>query len=127
LKELGSCLSSEPDLVMVQVITPVAVVAEALAAGVAAGGVGVQWFAETLKAGKAGRDAGVQIDQYLVMAGQGFVADKDGCQLRVGLAEAAVGQEALIVVGPEQAVEVLRLAGVRDPDMDADGLLWPLW
>ena len=57
----------------------------------AAGGVGVQGFAETLKASEARRDAGVQVDQHLVMAGQGLVADEDGCQLRVGLADAAMG------------------------------------
>ena len=60
------------------------------------------------------------------MAGQGFVADEDGCQFRVGLTDPAVGQKTLIVVGPEQSVEVLRLAGVRDPNVNADGVR-PLW
>lgn len=86
---------------VVQVITPITVVAETLTASVAAGCFQTQGFAEAFETGEPGRDARVEVDQYLIMVRQGFVTYEDRGQHWIGLADAAVGQETLIVVGPE--------------------------
>ena len=117
----GRGTSSEVDLVVVQGVAPVAVVAEAFPAGGGDGGVRVQGFAETLEAGEVGGNGGVEVDQDLVMVGPGGRADEDGGQFRVDLADASMGEEAVVVEGPQQAVEVFRQDGVGDLDVDARG------
>lgn len=115
-----SRFGSEPNPVMLQRVAAVAVIAEALAPGEAGGGVVVDGLAETLEAAEELRDLAREVDQDLILGvGRTVAADEDGCQLRVGLTNPTVGQEAVLAEGPEQTIQMLGLPWVGTVDQRA--------
>jgi hypothetical protein len=110
----------ESNLVMLQGVAAIAVVAEAAAAGEAGGRVLVDGLAETLEAAEELRDLAREVDQDLILGlGRAVAADENRCKLGVGLTDASVGQETVLAEGPEQTIQMLGLPGVGTVDQHA--------
>jgi hypothetical protein len=117
---LAATCTLERYLVMMQLVTPVAIVTEALTTCSTNDGVQVDGFAKPLEPAEELGNLQVQIDEHLIFFRRGSaVANEDGRELRVGPPDPSVGQEALLAEGPEQTVDVLRLSAVGREDENA--------
>ena len=112
----------EPDVVVVERVTAVAVVAEAPARGAAHGWVVVDRLAKAFEALEKGGNLQPEVDQHLVLLARPLVmADQDRGECPIGPAHQPMGEKAPLIVGPEQAIQVLGLSGPSDTGTDFAG------
>lgn len=108
---------------VMQLVASIPIVSEPFASCSAQGRILIDRLAQTVETREEVGYGGIQVDQDLVFPRRPLVlADKDGGERLVCLAGLSMGEKALLLVGPEQTIEMLRLATVRDVDVDTQSL-----